>query len=451
MAVPGFVPLLTCRPYTTFPTIGSGYSTTLPAAGPDTDWLTFQLMDFDASVTDLNKITQYIRIFNRVDPAASALYLQIWDCYIDGVYSYHGLQSQGRVLWSRWGTGDTLADIQAGPGATALLGGGEGESLSLRKEYGELPVGDYTSRFERQEFDGTGDWWAYYVQFPGQTEDLIGRMRFHRTTVGVPAKSTAGGMGVECWDYQPGILPPQWRVAIKTLGNNNLLPDRMRAAYKAQPNADIYAEYPPGEYMHHVLGGATTRNHTYDTWPSYTDVWNNIDTTIPPSLTNTRVNEIKWKAPTSGGTPTGYKLYRGTSSGSLSLYQTISNGNLFFIDRNWDGLTVADGTTYYYSLTPYNADGDGPSIGPVVGNPPSVNSLNGFTNITFSVSSPSVGGITPIIDTTPEVVKVTSQAQLTATPGPVTVPDPVPFTIIRRVSPIMPGVMGVDDKGNPVI
>jgi hypothetical protein len=64
-----------------------------------------------------------------------------------------------------------------------------------------------------------------------------------------------------------------------------------------------------------------------------------------------------WKPPaTNGGFPlTAYRLYRGTSTTSLSLRATLPPGETTFNDG---GLTK--GTTYYYAISAANPNGEGP-------------------------------------------------------------------------------------------
>ena len=73
------------------------------------------------------------------------------------------------------------------------------------------------------------------------------------------------------------------------------------------------------------------------------------------TVTNTAAGTITvtWLAPSSGGTPTGYKVYRSTSStvGTATLIGTTATRT--YVDT---GLTV--GTRYYYWVTAYNAAGE---------------------------------------------------------------------------------------------
>ncbi|MFL5936043.1 MAG: fibronectin type III domain-containing protein [Gaiellaceae bacterium] len=63
---------------------------------------------------------------------------------------------------------------------------------------------------------------------------------------------------------------------------------------------------------------------------------------------------LSWSVPASdGGSPvTGYKLYRGMSSGSETLLTTLGTAT------SWTDTGLGNGTTYYYKLTAGNAAGD---------------------------------------------------------------------------------------------
>ena len=80
----------------------------------------------------------------------------------------------------------------------------------------------------------------------------------------------------------------------------------------------------------------------------------------PLSLTATPANNqvaLTWTTPASnGGSPlTGYKVYRGTASGTHALLATTANGaNTTFTDR-----TALNNVTYYYVVRAVNAAGDG--------------------------------------------------------------------------------------------
>ena len=67
--------------------------------------------------------------------------------------------------------------------------------------------------------------------------------------------------------------------------------------------------------------------------------------------------DLTWSAPTNnGGTPIiDYRVYRGTSSGSLALLTSIGSATAAYQDT-----TVTNGTTYFYAIVAVNGVGDGP-------------------------------------------------------------------------------------------
>jgi len=66
--------------------------------------------------------------------------------------------------------------------------------------------------------------------------------------------------------------------------------------------------------------------------------------------------DLNWDAPVDdgGSSITNFKIYRGTTSGSLSLYDTVGY-TLSYLDSN-----VTGGTTYYYAVSAVNGVGEGP-------------------------------------------------------------------------------------------
>jgi predicted phage tail protein len=63
---------------------------------------------------------------------------------------------------------------------------------------------------------------------------------------------------------------------------------------------------------------------------------------------------LAWSAPSSdgGSAITGYKVYRGTSSGTESLYANVGTGT------SWTDTNAANGTTYYYQVSAVNSIGE---------------------------------------------------------------------------------------------
>jgi fibronectin type 3 domain-containing protein len=75
----------------------------------------------------------------------------------------------------------------------------------------------------------------------------------------------------------------------------------------------------------------------------------------PASAGNARI-DLAWSAPSSNGgaAVSGYRIYRGTSSGAETLLATV--GNL----TSYADTAVVNGTTYYYAVSAVNAAGEGP-------------------------------------------------------------------------------------------
>ena len=61
---------------------------------------------------------------------------------------------------------------------------------------------------------------------------------------------------------------------------------------------------------------------------------------------------LVWDAPTTGGTPTGYKVYKGTETGVYDAPVTIGNVTSY----TFEGLSD---DTYYFAVRAFNGDGDG--------------------------------------------------------------------------------------------
>ena len=70
---------------------------------------------------------------------------------------------------------------------------------------------------------------------------------------------------------------------------------------------------------------------------------------------------LSWQAPDNGGSPlTGYKIYRGTSSGGETLLTTIGAAKTAYLD------TTATSGKYYYRVAAQNKIGTGPECGELV-------------------------------------------------------------------------------------
>ena len=63
--------------------------------------------------------------------------------------------------------------------------------------------------------------------------------------------------------------------------------------------------------------------------------------------------QLSWQAPSSGGSPTGYFVYRGTSPTTLTRVATLGTTTTY----NSNGLTK--GVTYYFQVSAVNSSGEG--------------------------------------------------------------------------------------------
>ncbi|MEX6689302.1 fibronectin type III domain-containing protein [Danxiaibacter flavus] len=74
------------------------------------------------------------------------------------------------------------------------------------------------------------------------------------------------------------------------------------------------------------------------------------------AATSSNTVSLSWSAPaTTGGTITGYKIYRGTAPGKYNLIKTTNGSTLSYVDGN-----KVNGTTYYYVISALNAIGESP-------------------------------------------------------------------------------------------
>src|SRR5204862_6956 len=105
---------------------------------------------------------------------------------------------------------------------------------------------------------------------------------------------------------------------------------------------------------------------------------------------------LSWTTPADGGSAiTGYKLYRGTVSGSLSLYQTLP------VTNSYTDTAVTNGTTYYYQVSAVNAIGEGsrssersatPTAPATVPGMPTLSATAGNAQVALSWTTPANGG-----------------------------------------------------------
>ena len=111
---------------------------------------------------------------------------------------------------------------------------------------------------------------------------------------------------------------------------------------------------------------------------------------------------LAWAAPASTGgvALTGYKVYKGTKSTSLTLLTTVSGTTLSYVDT-----AVTNGTTYYYKVSAVNSVGEGvatavlsalPKAPTAPGVPTGVTAAPGDKKVTLGWSAPTTDGGSPI-------------------------------------------------------
>ena len=136
-----------------------------------------------------------------------------------------------------------------------------------------------------------------------------------------------------------------------------------------------------------LVGGQTIMVANRD-YPWAADFWDDL-ATLPALREPQNLQAIPgngqvgltWQPPTSDGVSpiTGYQLYRGTASGSLTFLVEVSNV-LSYTDT-----TVTTGVTYYYQVSAGNAVGEGPRSDEASATPTDT------TNPTLSITSPADG------------------------------------------------------------
>jgi hypothetical protein len=267
---------------------------------PPVGGMTYTNWHFDTS-QNISSLQFTINIFNNPGDTSDE-YLQLYDANIDNVGQYFGIQTTGTIIFSQWNTSN-LSDIELGPGATEVNSTESGSQfISLRYAAGGLPVGQYTVNMTRTNYDGTGDWFAYYLTLPAQAQRYIGSIRFPRANPSVPASfKDGGGSWTEFWDNNGNttLYPvPLWHVNLEVRANSNLVPNSAISSYSTMPNSDIYAES-PGGYVDFVIGGSTPRCHA----AGY--LWENINQTPTPTPTPkpTTTKPTTTTSPTPAPTP----------------------------------------------------------------------------------------------------------------------------------------------------
>jgi hypothetical protein len=196
----------------------------------------------------------------------SDLYFQSYDAPIDGVGTYHGVQTIGLVIMSRFGMTD-LAEVRPAQGAYSVAGTDEGPFVSLRMNY-PIGKGTFSTRLRRTNPDDqrTGDWFEYSVTRHSNDESettVIGEMRFPRRSHANPATfADGGGSWTEFWDNNgPTLLPvPLWIVRIDPpVANGNCAATGARLHCSRMPNGVIGWD-PEARQVVTRIGGDTWRD-----------------------------------------------------------------------------------------------------------------------------------------------------------------------------------------------
>jgi hypothetical protein len=224
-------------------------------------WGGMTYVNYTFNQPDIYEVAHEFDVLNSPS-TTSNFYIQLYDSDIGARGQYFGVQTTGLVIWSQWNVTDK-SNIRPAAGSTSLgaveLGA---DFISLRRDFGSLPSGHYKTRIVRAEYDGVGDWFKYYVTFPGSTEQFIGDMRYPRKTSTVKASfNDNGGQWNEFWDNNGLTLKPVplLKLNMKMTVNGGKEAVRAIGNYQKMPNSDMYAIAPPGGYVHHDIGATTAR------------------------------------------------------------------------------------------------------------------------------------------------------------------------------------------------
>lgn len=200
----------------------------------------------------------------------SDLYFQSYDASIDGTGTYHGVQTIGLAIMSRFGTTD-LGEVRPAEGAYSVAGTDEGPFVSLRAKY-TIGAGSYSTRLRRidEGTDGGGDWFEFSVTRHDGGDSataVIGAIRFPRRSPGVPATiADGGGSWTEFWDNNgPVLYPvPLWKVRIDPpVANGTVTAQGVRLHCSRMPNGLIDWD-PVTRQVVTTIGGDTLRSGSCD-------------------------------------------------------------------------------------------------------------------------------------------------------------------------------------------
>jgi fibronectin type 3 domain-containing protein len=117
-----------------------------------------------------------------------------------------------------------------------------------------------------------------------------------------------------------------------------------------------------------------------------------------PALTTSAGNAtvaLQWSVPANGGSAiTGYRIYRGSSTGAETLFTSVGAVNTY------TDTTVSNGGTYYYQVTALNSIGEGSRSNETVARPatlpsaPSLSATGSTMSVALTWNAPANGGAT---------------------------------------------------------
>jgi subtilisin family serine protease len=151
----------------------------------------------------------------------------------------------------------------------------------------------------------------------------------------------------------PGASP----AAVATAIVSNSVPDVVIGAGTGSPNRLLYSPFVDGNPP--TTTTTTTTTSTTSTTSTTTTTTTNPLAPVPSAPRNLTAQgkknsvQLSWQAPSTGSPFTGYKVYRGTSAGSLTLVATLGTATTY---KN-NGLTA--GVTYYFQVSAVNSGGEG--------------------------------------------------------------------------------------------
>lgn len=167
--------------------------------------------------------------------------------------------------------------------------------------------------------------------------------------------------------------------------------------YPTNQSATIGIENSGGTVGYQAVCNGNTGTYTAWRWTPAPSVAPNCATYTAPGNGATgqcTSGTLNWNAPSSGGTPTGYKLYAGTNNPPTNLVNGTNLGNV--TSFAYSGLS--NNTTYYWRIVPTNSIGDASGCAVysfTTGNAPAVPTANAASNVScnsFTANWSTVAG-----------------------------------------------------------